>query len=86
VFIDHKNKNEAAIMNGWVNDTISNVVNNPIDDILIPDKEYIEALETMVFWLSFTTGINTHIGYETGTRSDRVYNFYNSLSSLQDHN
>jgi hypothetical protein len=69
MFIDHKNPEKHVVDNGWIDDTILRVVNDSLDEnMVISDKEYIKALEVMIFWLNFHTGINTSIGYEDTTR------------------
>jgi hypothetical protein len=82
MFVDHMAPTELEVKNGWVNPTIQRVVNSPLEGVKISDKEYIKALETMVFWLSFTTGLNTSLGYDDETRPDCIQNFYNSLEKL----
>lgn len=82
MFVDHIHPTEMEIKHGWVNPVIQAVVTKPLDGVVLTDEEYISALETMVFWLSFTTGINASIGYESDTRADKIRNFYDSLKKL----
>ena len=82
MFIDHKKPKEDAIKNNWVDPTIVRCLEDVHKKVDISDSEYIDALETMAFWLNFTVGINTSIGYENSTRSDKVCNFYWCLERL----
>jgi len=85
MFVDHENYSKEAKENGWINPTIEKVVKNPLDeDMIISDKDYIGALETMIFWFNFMTGLNTSIGYDDSTRHHHIYNFYNCLERIKD--
>ncbi len=74
--MDHKNPTKEAINNGWINPLIAKIVKDPRIKFEISDEDYIEAINHMILLLNLGTGLNTAIGYENSTRTDKIFNLY----------
>ena len=81
---DHINYSETAKENGWINPLVEKIVKTGgHENFNISDQEYMEAINHLLKFLDFETGINaTSIGYDSETREDKILNLYWNLARV----
>ncbi|MEW6617259.1 MAG: hypothetical protein AB1333_02450 [Patescibacteria group bacterium] len=83
---DHDNCSKTAKENGWINPLVEKVVKTGgHENFNISDKDYIEAINHLLKFLDFETGLNAEsIGYDSETREDKILNLYSNLKKVSE--